>query len=85
MERYQSYKFELRPDGGQRREMRRIAGCCRFVFNQALAAQMERRAWGEPELDFAELTLRLAECRWRAETSGWLDAFSSRCETWRGW
>jgi hypothetical protein len=26
MQRYQSYKFELRPDGGQARQMRRIAG-----------------------------------------------------------
>ena len=71
MQRYQSYKFELRPDGDQQRRMRRIAGCCRFVFNQALAAQMESRGRGEAELDFAELTLRLAESRWRPETK-WL-------------
>jgi Helix-turn-helix domain len=71
MQQYQSYKFELRPNGEQRRQMRRIAGCCRFVFNQALAVQIERGVRGEAELDFAELTLRLAESRWRPETK-WL-------------
>ena len=33
MKRLQAYKFELRPDGRQERQMRRFAGSCRFVFN----------------------------------------------------
>jgi putative transposase len=78
MQQYRSYKFELRPNGEQQREMRRIAGCCRFVFNQALAAQIERSAQGEAQLDFAELSLRLAECRWRAETK-WLGKVPFGC------
>jgi putative transposase len=71
MQRYQSYKFEVMPNGAQARQMRRIAGCCRYVFNQALAAQMECRDRGAPQLDFAELTVRLAEARQRRETK-WL-------------
>ena len=35
----QAFKFELRPNGEQQRRMRRYAGCCRFVYNQALALQ----------------------------------------------
>jgi hypothetical protein len=33
MQRLQAFKYELMPDGGQRRDMRRFAGSCRFVFN----------------------------------------------------
>jgi putative transposase len=33
MERLQAFKFELRPDGQQERQMRRFAGSCRFVMN----------------------------------------------------
>ena len=51
--------------------MRRIAGCCRFVFNQALAIQVQRREQGQSELVFAQLNLRLAEWRRRPE-SAWL-------------
>ncbi|MGA9393750.1 MAG: helix-turn-helix domain-containing protein, partial [Azonexus sp.] len=39
IKRLQAFKFELRPDGQQQRDMRRFAGSCRFVFNKALALQ----------------------------------------------
>jgi transposase len=71
MQRYQSYKFELRPNGDQTRQMRRIAGCCRFVFNQALAAQIESRTQGDANLDFSELSVRLLGWRQRPEAR-WL-------------
>lgn len=41
VERRQTYKFELRPNGEQERLMRRTAGCVRLVYNQALALQKE--------------------------------------------
>ena len=44
MIRLQAYKFELQPNGEQRRDMRRFAGACRFVFNKALAWQNEQYA-----------------------------------------
>ena len=44
MIRLQAYKFELQPNGEQRRDMRRYAGACRFVFNKALAWQNEQYA-----------------------------------------
>jgi len=39
MQRLQAFKFELRPNGQQQRQMRSFAGACRFVFNKALALQ----------------------------------------------
>jgi putative transposase len=40
MRRLQAFKYALRPSGEQQRDLRRFAGCCRFVFNKALALQM---------------------------------------------
>ena len=51
MHRYQSYQFRLRPSRNQLSQIRRIAGCCRFVFNQALAIQIQHREQGKAELD----------------------------------
>lgn len=39
MQRLQAYKFELMPNGEQSRAMCQYAGCCRVVFNKALAWQ----------------------------------------------
>ena len=40
MQRLQAFKYELMPNGEQRRQMRRFAGCCRFVFNKALGSPL---------------------------------------------
>ena len=53
MERLQAYKFQLRPKAGQESLMRRFAGCCRFLWNKALALEkrlMKRKGsvWGFP-------------------------------------
>jgi hypothetical protein len=40
MERLQAFKFELRPDGEQRRRLTRFAESCRFVFNQQAQAPL---------------------------------------------
>jgi len=53
--------------------MRRIAGCCRFVFNQALAIQIQRRDEGKAELDFAGLNQQLEGWR-RHPDSVWLSS-----------
>jgi len=37
-----AFRFELQPSGEQARSMRRFAGSCRFVFNKALAWQIEQ-------------------------------------------
>jgi putative transposase len=41
MERRQAFKFQLLPNGEQRRNMRKFFGCKRFTYNQALAINEE--------------------------------------------
>ncbi|WP_202619483.1 helix-turn-helix domain-containing protein [Aeromonas media] len=67
MQRLQAFKYELRPDGQQQRQMRRFAGSCRFVFNKALALQQERFEQGEKKLGYAELCKLLTQ--WKSEDS----------------
>ncbi len=74
MQRLQAYKYELRPDGRQERQMRRFAGSCRFVFNEALALQKARYERGEKKLGYAGLRKRLTEWRNSTETAWLADA-----------
>jgi Helix-turn-helix domain len=63
MQRFQSYKFRLSGTTEQGLQMRKIAGCCRFVFNRALALQQQRRSEGRTLLGVMELSLLLAAWR----------------------
>ena len=74
MQRLQAFKYELMPDGGQQRQMRRFAGACRFVFNKALALQKARYEQGEKKLGYAGLCKLLTEWRNSAQTSWLKDA-----------
>ena len=65
MKRLQAYKFELRPNGEQQRDMRRFAGSCRFVFNKALDLQKKLYERGEKKLGYAGLCAVLTE--WKAQ------------------
>jgi putative transposase len=75
MERLEAYKFELRPDGPQRRLMRRLAGSCRYVYNRALALQQRRFDHGESGFGYAQLCQQLTA--WRSEAL-WLGAAHSQ-------
>ncbi len=66
MERLAAYRFELCPDGAQRRGMRRFAGSCRYVYNRALASQKERYKQGEKKLGWVRLRLSREATRWCA-------------------
>jgi putative transposase len=71
MQRIQAFKFELRPDNQQERQMRRFAGACRFVYNKALALQKERYEQREKKLSYIQLSRLLTE--WRSsEELAWL-------------
>ncbi|GAB2725903.1 RNA-guided endonuclease TnpB family protein [Melaminivora jejuensis] len=74
MQRLQAFKYELRPDGQQARQMVRFAGSCRFVFNKALALQKERYERGEKKLGYATLCKLLTEWRNGADTTWLSDA-----------
>ncbi|MBV6273872.1 transposase [Alcaligenaceae bacterium CGII-47] len=74
MRRLQAFKYELRPDGQQQRQMRRFAGSCRFVFNKALALQKARYEQGEKKLGYAGLCKELTAWRNGPETPWLKDA-----------
>ncbi|PWC17770.1 RNA-guided endonuclease InsQ/TnpB family protein [Brenneria corticis] len=65
MKRRQAFKFQLRPNGEQERDMRRFAGACRFVFNKALALQNENYEGGSKYIGYANMTSWLV--RWKTE------------------
>jgi len=58
MKRIQAYKFQIAPNGEQQRDMRRIAGSCRYVWNKALALQIANHAAGEKFIN------HFAMCKW---------------------
>jgi putative transposase len=65
VKRLQAFKYELMPTGEHQRLMRRFAGSRRFVFNKALALQIERRERGEKKLSYFGLCAVLTE--WKKE------------------
>ena len=77
MQRRQAFKYELMPTGDQQRDMRRFAGSCRVVFNEALALQKERYDQGQKRLGYAGLCKELTAWRNGAplpsgRTAAWL-------------
>lgn len=77
MKRQQAYPFKIEPDGEQTRALRRFAGCCRFVYNKALALQKARFEKGEKKLGYAGLCAVLLE--WKAQPgTRWLEEAHSQ-------
>jgi len=74
VKRLQAFKFELRPNGAQRRQMRCFAGSCRFVYDKGLALQKTRFEAGEKKLSYAGLCKLLTQWRSNADTSWLKDA-----------
>lgn len=74
MQRLQAFKYELRPDGRQARQMARLAGSCRFVFNKALALQKACYERGEKKLGYCGLCKRLTQWRNGTQTPWLADA-----------
>ena len=66
MKRIQAYKYELMPNGEQKRNMRRFAGSCRYLYNLALTLQKERYEKDEKKLGYAGLCKELT--KWLAES-----------------
>ncbi len=71
MKRRQAFKFRLRPNGQQERDMRRFAGACRFVFNKSLALQNENHEAGNKYLAYVKMAAWLVEWKKAPETQ-WL-------------
>jgi len=55
MKQRKAYKYRLKTNTEQESLFRQQAGCCRFVWNKALALQKERLDGGEKVLSYTEL------------------------------
>lgn len=71
MKRLQAFKFQLRPNGLQERDIRRFAGACRFVFNKSLALQNENHEAGNKYISCVKMAAWLVEWKATPETQ-WL-------------
>ena len=69
MQRLQAYKFEIQPKPGQATAFRRVAGCCRLVFNRALAEQKARHERAEKHLGYGDLCKELTAWKREEETA----------------
>lgn len=67
----QAYKYQLKTNETQERQMRQFAGTCRFVWNKALALQQERREQGQKKFGYSDLCKKLTEWR-HDEGTAWL-------------
>ena len=76
MKRLQAYKFQLRPKAGQERLMRRFAGCCRFLWNKALALEKETYAADKKRLGYHALAGKLKDWKKEEDTSFLAEAHS---------
>ena len=65
----QAYKFQLRPKVGQESLMRSFSGCCRFVWNKALALEKDTYESGGKYLGYCKLAGKLKEWKKEEETS----------------
>jgi putative transposase len=71
MKQLQAFEFELEPDGEEECSMRQFAGACRFVFNKALAIQIENYEAGNKYISYVSMAKHLTEWRSSVETP-WL-------------
>jgi putative transposase len=74
MKQLQAFEFELEQDWEEERFMRQIAGACRFVFNKALAIQIENYEAGNKYIGYVSMAKQLTQWRNSAETPWLSDA-----------
>lgn len=76
MKRLQAYKFQLRATSDQEAIMRRFAGCCRFLWNKALALEKEAYEQGSKRLGYNKLAGMLRDWKKAEETAFLAEAHS---------
>ena len=65
MQRRQAFQYELLPHAETQRQLRRFAGSCRFVYNQALALQKANHEAGKKHLSYVTMAAWLPQ--WKRE------------------
>jgi putative transposase len=65
MKRLQAYKYQIKTNGTQERQLRQFAGSCRFVWNKTLAMQKARLDLKESCLSYNKIAILLPQ--WKVE------------------
>jgi len=68
MKQLKAFKFQLKTDDAQTAQLRRFAGCCRLVWNKALALQKARLDHKQGCLNYNQLAGELIQWKDAAET-----------------
>lgn len=76
MEKLQAYKFQLRPKAAQETLMRRFAGCCRFLWNKALALEKDAYEADGKRMGYHSLAGKLKDWKKEKETAFLAEAHS---------
>jgi putative transposase len=72
-----TFRFRLEPNTHQRQLFARFAGCCRFVFNQGLAARISNYESETRTLSYADQCKKLTELK-KDEKTAWLGLVHSQ-------
>ena len=78
MEILQAFRFEVMPDSEQERDMCKIAGSCRFVYNKALSIQKENHENGNKFISYESMAKQLTAWR-NSEETPWLKEAPCHC------
>jgi len=68
MKQLQAFEFAIEYDWEEERFMRKTVGACRFVFNKALAIQIENYEAGNKYISYESMAKQLTEWRNSSET-----------------
>ncbi len=74
MKQLQAFEFELKHNWEEECFLRKSAGACRFVFNKALAIQIENYEAGNKYISYVSMAKQLTQWRNSAETPWLSDA-----------
>ena len=77
MKRYQAYKFQLRPSEAQKSALLQHAGCCRFVWNKALAFERENYELGGKYIGYNKMSKILTGWKKKEDMDFLNDAYTS--------
>jgi putative transposase len=69
MKQLKAFKFQLKTNAAQEKQLRSFAGCCRLVWNKALALQKERLDNKQPPLSYPKMAAELVRWKYATETA----------------
>lgn len=69
MKQLKVFKFQLKTHAAQAAQLRRFAGCCRFVWNRVLAMQKARLHEKQGILNYPNMAAELIEWKYAPETA----------------